>query len=172
VKATCTAKQPQQQQEDAGAITQEMPAPAKPAGPQGGLDPTLACCLGAAPQPGAPYDVSRSGPPLPGCEAERCVQLTGLQCSSSHVVTVEQQTVTAAAMRLEVTSPNCKMSTSTTPDVLMSYELVAPASLAGVSLCIPVVVCHCCLPKAAEWQHQQGGYRFHHWKFTSARHFL
>jgi hypothetical protein len=88
VQATCTEKQPQQQ--DAGAITQEVPAAAQPAGPQGGLDPTLACCLGAAPQPGAAYDVSRSGPPLPGCEAERCVKLTG---PAAECVLIAQQQI-------------------------------------------------------------------------------
>jgi hypothetical protein len=38
------------------------------------VDPTIAaCCLGAASQPGGSYDPTQSGPPLPGCEADRWV---------------------------------------------------------------------------------------------------
>jgi hypothetical protein len=42
----------------------DAPAAAKPA-------PVVACCLGAARQPGGVYDVSLSGPPVPACEADR-----------------------------------------------------------------------------------------------------
>lgn len=55
----------EQQQRDATAAAQDDSKP---------LDPTFACCLGAASQPGAVYDVSVSGPPLPGCEQERCAR--------------------------------------------------------------------------------------------------
>lgn len=84
VHAQANGKQPasRQQSDDTGSCPADQgvlqkqqpnqpPPPAAAAPADGDAAPLLSCCLGVASQPGGAYDVSMSGPPLPGCEAER-----------------------------------------------------------------------------------------------------
>lgn len=91
-QAVATA-QPQQQC-GSGTDDQQRAAPAA----DRKLDPSLACCLGAALQPNGIYDVTTSGPPLPGCEPDRWVLL--LPCVRVCVV----GGIEPALVRLKITS--------------------------------------------------------------------
>jgi hypothetical protein len=67
-KAACKQTCGQQDGSGACAAAQEAEADNSP-----DKDAAFCCLLGTASEPGASYDVHGSGPPLPGCEADRWV---------------------------------------------------------------------------------------------------
>jgi hypothetical protein len=89
-KAAC--KQTCGQQDGSGPCAAEAPAADSPC-----RDAGFCCLLGTASEPGAPYDVTTSGPPLPGCEADRWVWLSSMlpTCTTGLVEALQKKSTKA-----------------------------------------------------------------------------